>query len=219
MAKILVADDEPDLEDLITIRFRKEIQAGQYEFVFVSNGNEALEKLRLHRDIDLVLTDINMPEMDGLVLIGHLGQFDSSLKAVIISAYNDMENIRTAMNRGAFDFITKPINFNDLSITVAKAIKHVSEVQAADHAIKSYQLELEKRNQQLEQIAWKQSHGLRAPIARLLGLLEIVKLEKDPANALEVVSRLGELAHEVDTEIRDIVAQTNALDLPNTNTQ
>ncbi len=113
MAKILVADDEADLEMLIKQKFRQKIREQQYEFIFAVNGNDALEKIRQHPDIDIVLSDINMPEMDGLTLLSRLGESSPLIKAVIVSAYGDMENIRTAMNRGAFDFITKPINFED----------------------------------------------------------------------------------------------------------
>ena len=113
MAKILVADDEVDLETLIKQKFRQKIREQEYEFVFAVNGKDALEKLSQHKDIDIVLSDINMPEMDGLTLLSRLNEQSPLIKSVIVSAYGDMENIRTAMNRGAFDFITKPINFDD----------------------------------------------------------------------------------------------------------
>src|SRR5258708_36574653 len=108
MAKILVADDEVDLEMLIKQKFRQKIREKQYEFIFAINGNDALIKLRDNPDIDVVLSDINMPEMDGLTLLSKMGEVNPLVKAVIVSAYGDMDNIRTAMNRGAFDFLTKP---------------------------------------------------------------------------------------------------------------
>src|SRR5512135_2118371 len=114
--KILVVDDEPDLELLVRQKFRRHIREGQFNFVFARNGVEALQKLHDEPDIDLVLTDINMPEMDGLTLLVKLNELNLLLKAVIVSAYGDMENIRTAMNRGAADFLTKPIDFHDLEI-------------------------------------------------------------------------------------------------------
>ena len=117
--KILIVDDEPDLEDLIRQKFRKKIRDKEFEFYFASDGNEALEKLQERRDIELVLTDINMPRMDGLTLLSKLPDLKNPvLKAVIVSAYGDMDNIRTAMNRGAFDFITKPIDLRDLEATI-----------------------------------------------------------------------------------------------------
>ena len=136
MAKILVADDETDLEMLIKQKFRQKIREQQYEFIFAINGNDALDKIVQHPDIDIVLSDINMPEMDGLTLLSRLGESSPLIKAVIVSAYGDMENIRTAMNRGAFDFITKPINFEDLSLTMEKTIKHVIQLRETLKAIK-----------------------------------------------------------------------------------
>jgi adenylate cyclase len=136
MAKILVADDEVDLEMLIKQKFRQKIREQEYEFVFAVNGNDALEKIQLHPDIDIVLSDINMPEMDGLTLLSRLGESSPLIKSVIVSAYGDMENIRTAMNRGAFDFITKPINFEDLSLTMEKTIKHCLQIRETLKAIR-----------------------------------------------------------------------------------
>jgi adenylate cyclase len=136
MAKILVADDEADLEVLIKQKFRQKIRDNQYEFIFAVNGNDALEKIHLHPDIEIVLSDINMPEMDGLTLLSRLSETSPLIKSVIVSAYGDMENIRTAMNRGAFDFITKPINFEDLSLTIEKTFKQVLQIKETFKAIK-----------------------------------------------------------------------------------
>ena len=136
MAKILVVDDEVDLEQLIKQKFRQKIREHSYEFVFAMNGKHALEQLESHSDVDIVLSDINMPEMDGLTLLTKLSEQNSLLKSVIVSAYGDMDNIRTAMNRGAFDFITKPINFEDLEITMEKTIKHVAQMKDTIRAIK-----------------------------------------------------------------------------------
>ncbi len=136
MTKILVADDEADLEILIKQKFRKQIREQYYEFVFAINGNDALEKMHQHPDIDIVLSDINMPEMDGLTLLTKLSADNPLTKTVMVSAYGDMENIRTAMNRGAFDFITKPVNFDDLELTMEKTIKHVQQIKNTIKAIK-----------------------------------------------------------------------------------
>jgi len=136
MAKILVVDDEADLEALIRQKFRQKIREQQYEFVFAMNGLKALEQLEEHSDVDMVLSDINMPEMDGLTLLSRLGEQHSLLKSVIVSAYGDMDNIRTAMNRGAFDFVTKPVNFEDLELTMQKTLKHVQQMKETMRAIK-----------------------------------------------------------------------------------
>jgi diguanylate cyclase (GGDEF)-like protein len=124
-AKILVIDDEPLLEYVILQLFRHQISTQQLEFEFAINGAQALEKLQADGSFDLVLTDINMPQMDGLTLLENLPAIDPTLKAVVVSAYGDMPNIRTAMNRGAFDFLTKPIDFDDLKITINKALEFV----------------------------------------------------------------------------------------------
>ena len=136
MTKILVVDDEPDLEVLIKQKFRKKIREKKYDFVFAENGRQALEQLKLHDDVSIVLSDINMPEMDGLTLLSKLAEQNNLLKSIIVSAYGDMDNIRTAMNRGAFDFITKPINFEDLELTMEKTIEHVSHLKETMQAIK-----------------------------------------------------------------------------------
>ncbi len=125
--KILVVDDEPDLEPLIRQRMRRHVRSGKYEFKFAKDGIDALEKLEADHDIDLVLSDINMPRMDGLTLLEQIPTVDPDIRAVIISAYGDMDNIRTAMNRGAFDFVTKPVDFKDLTVTIDRALTNLAE--------------------------------------------------------------------------------------------
>jgi adenylate cyclase len=122
-ARILVVDDEPDLEELIVQRFRRQIREGQFSFSFADDGVNALAVLDDTSDIDMVLCDINMPRMDGLTLLGRLQEREDHMATVIVSAYGDMANIRTAMNRGAFDFLTKPIDFTDLETTIAKTLR------------------------------------------------------------------------------------------------
>lgn len=125
--KMMVVDDEPDLESLIRQKFRRQIRENAFQFLFAQNGVEALNKIAEHPDTLLVLSDINMPEMDGLTLLTKLNELQNpTLKAVIVSAYGDMENIRTAMNRGAFDFVTKPIDFNDLELTINKTLHQIN---------------------------------------------------------------------------------------------
>ncbi len=136
MAKILVVDDEPDLELLVKQKFRRKIRENLYEFVFAQNGEEALQKVKEHPDLDIILSDINMPVMDGLTLLSRLPEANPMLKAVVVSAYGDMQNIRTAMNRGAFDFVVKPVDFEDLDLTMEKTIQHVRQLQATLKAIK-----------------------------------------------------------------------------------
>jgi class 3 adenylate cyclase/DNA-binding NarL/FixJ family response regulator len=117
-------------------KFRKKIRENVYEFIFAQNGEEALQKILEHPDLDIVLSDINMPIMDGLTLLSRLPEANPILKAVMVSAYGDMQNIRTAMNRGAFDFVCKPVDFDDLDLTMEKTIVHVKQLQETIKAIK-----------------------------------------------------------------------------------
>src|SRR4249920_779860 len=130
-ARILVVDDEPDLETLIQQKFRHQIREGAVSFLFARDGVEALTVLEANQDVDLVVTDINMPRMDGLSLLQKLQENEGKLSTVVVSAYGDMSNIRTAMNRGAFDFLTKPIDFSDLEMTIDKTIRHVEMMREA----------------------------------------------------------------------------------------
>lgn len=123
--RILVVDDEVDLEQLMLQQMRREVRRGRYTFEFAHNGAEALERLREDSNFDIVLSDINMPVMDGLTMLEQIPQVNPNIRAVMVSAYGDMENIRTAMNRGAFDFVTKPIDFSDLKVTVERTIENL----------------------------------------------------------------------------------------------
>jgi serine/threonine protein kinase/class 3 adenylate cyclase len=128
-AKLLVVDDEPDVEMLLRQAFRRQIRDSIYEMIFSSDGEDALEKMRQHPDIDVVVTDINMPRMDGLTFLSRVGEVNPLAKVIIVSAYSDMANIRTAMNRGAYDFLTKPLDFKDLEATLGKTLKQVAETR------------------------------------------------------------------------------------------
>lgn len=136
MIKILIVDDETDLEILIRQKFRQKIREHKYEFVFAVDGNDALKKLKESPDVEIILSDINMPGMDGLTLLTKLGETNPLVKTVMVSAYGDMDNIRKAMNRGAFDFVTKPVDFEDLELTMEKTIQHVKQLRETLKAIK-----------------------------------------------------------------------------------
>ena len=130
-SKILVVDDEPDLQPLMLQRMRRDIRRGRYEFLFASDGIEAIEVLNRVDDIDMIITDINMPRMDGLSLLQHIPEINPNTRSIVVSAYGDMNNIRTAMNRGAFDFVTKPIDFNDLRVTIERTVLNLHEWREA----------------------------------------------------------------------------------------
>jgi class 3 adenylate cyclase len=130
-ATILFVDDEPDLEGLVLQKFRRQIRDGVVQFMFAHDGIEALQSIEQHPHVDMVVSDINMPRMDGLSLLQKLQEAEDKKSTIIVSAYGDMSNIRTAMNRGAFDFLTKPIDFGDLEMTIDKTIRHVEMMRDA----------------------------------------------------------------------------------------
>lgn len=185
--KILVVDDEPDLEVLVRQRFRRAIRSGQFEFIFAHNGVEALDALRKNNDIAVVLTDINMPQMDGLTLLSEIENLAKEAnrvaKAVVVSAYSDMQNIRTAMNRGAFDFLVKPIDFQDVEITLGKTLNYVQEIQNSRKAeeYRLGKLVAEANFSQLQELeALRDSmvhmivHDLRTPLTGVITGLQSV---------------------------------------------
>jgi signal transduction histidine kinase len=186
-ARILVVDDEPDLELLITQRFRSKIKAKEFSFAFAGNGLEALQKLQEGHEFDLILTDINMPGMDGLTLLNRLKEVDMLHKAIVVSAYGDLQNIRTAMNSGAFDFITKPIDFQDLETTIQKTIRELgilrqgleAQSRLQDTLIAKERAEMEKEKAEQsekfkQQFLANMSHEIRTPINSIIGLTNLV---------------------------------------------
>lgn len=142
-AKILFVDDEPDAVLLVKQTFRHQIKDKLYSFDFAKNGVEALEYVRNNPDYDVVLSDIKMPEMDGLTLLSKLREMSPLFETVIISAFGDMDNIRTAMNRGAYDFLTKPIDMKDFEVTLSKTIEHVKRIKTSEEEKERLQKELD----------------------------------------------------------------------------
>jgi YesN/AraC family two-component response regulator len=129
--KILVVDDEEDVQKLILRHFRQEIRNQEFEFCFASNGEEALSVLQSQPDISIIVTDINMPKMDGLTLLTQINALRSERQAIVVSAYDDLKNIRTAMNNGAFDFVVKPLDLQDFTLTLKKTISYIKAVSEA----------------------------------------------------------------------------------------
>ena len=215
MAKILVVDDETDLEALIKQKFRKQIRENRYQFLFAVNGGDALDKLAEHKDIDVVLSDINMPIMDGLTLLSKLHEVSPLIKAVIVSAYGDMDNIRTAMNRGAFDFVTKPVNFEDLEITMNKTIDYVNQLHKTMQAIKENNIlrmyvdetVLKFMNKQEFESSLMVNETIEATVAFLDICSFTAITETEPADA--VVKLLNKY---FDVMVKEIIAQGGHID-------
>ena len=168
--RILVVDDEADVELLINQQFRRQVRAGEFSFSFARNGEQALAMLQKDTGFDLMLVDINMPVMDGLTLLGRLRELRAQVRSIIVSAYGDIPNIRTAMNRGAFDFVTKPIDMVDLNATVRKALDEI----AKQHEIESRRVAAEQARAHLSHFVANMSHELRTPLNAIIGLTEMM---------------------------------------------
>ncbi len=209
-ARILVVDDEPDLEALVLQKFRHQIRDGAVSFLFARDGVDALASLKANGDIDLVVTDINMPRMDGLSLLAKMQESEDAVSTIIVSAYGDMANIRTAMNRGAFDFVTKPIDFVDLETTIAKTLRHIEALREA----RARQTEAERAYASLSRYFSPNLAQRLASDADVIDLngrrREIATLFTDIANFTALVETLepdvlGPLLNEYLTGMTDIV--------------
>jgi signal transduction histidine kinase len=168
--RILVVDDEPDVELLINQQFRRQIRAGEFTFSFARDGEQALTVLQNDAGFDLMLLDINMPVMDGLTLLARLSELQAQVRAIIVSAYGDMPNIRTAMNRGAFDFVLKPIDMVDLQATIRKAVDEIAKLRE----IERRRLAAERARSNLSHFLANMSHELRTPLNAIIGLTDMM---------------------------------------------
>jgi signal transduction histidine kinase len=219
--KILIVDDEPKQEDLMRQLLRKEVRQGEFELSFALNGREALDKLRADPQIEIVMTDINMPQMNGLALLAELSKLKPALNpvltAIVVSAYGDMENIRKAMNAGAFDFLTKPLDFEDVKATLAKAIAHVQRLKQAleqerlaqealrqmneelERRVEARTVELAKSNAELNAFAHTVAHDLKDPLGQMIGyanyLLDFYS-KTEPEEALRFLQNIRQAGYD-----------------------
>jgi signal transduction histidine kinase len=175
--RILVVDDEPDFELLINQQFRRQIRAGEFTFSFARDGEQALTVLQKDAGFDLMLLDINMPVMDGLTLLARLSGLQAQVRAIIVSAYGDMPNIRTAMNRGAFDFVVKPIDMVDLQATIRKALDEIAKLRE----IERRRLAAERARSNLSHFLANMSHELRTPLNAIIGVTEMLREDVEAA--------------------------------------
>jgi signal transduction histidine kinase len=185
--RILVVDDEPDVELLITQQFRRQIRAGEFTFSFARDGEQALAVIQKDAGFDLMLLDINMPVMDGLTLLVRLSEVQAQVRAIIVSAYGDMPNIRTAMNRGAFDFVLKPIDMADLEATIRKALDEIAKLRE----IERRRLAAERARSNLSHFLANMSHELRTPLNAIIGVIEMLREDAEAAKQdLEPLDRV-----------------------------
>ncbi len=209
--KILIVDDEPDVELLVTQQFRRQIRNGEYEFVFANNGVAALEVLQSNSDIGLIMTDINMPDMDGLTLLSHIKEIPRNIKVVVVSAYNDMGNIRTAMNRGAFDFLTKPIDFSDFDQTLEKTLDEVTFIKQALKNAEQLEVErmertrAEEREKMEQQFLANMSHEIRTPLNAVYGMTRLLQQKVEDEEHLKYVRGIRMSCENLIVIINDIL--------------
>ena len=216
--KILLVDDEEDLDALVNQLFRRQIQTSQYEFIYVRGGNEALTAIEQHPDIAIVLSDINMPGMDGLTLLAELSERNPIIRTVMVTAYGDMDTMRAAMNRGAFDFISKPINGKDLEITIEKTIRQVNQLRET--------AELKAVDEMKTRFFASITHELRTPLSLIISPVDKLLEDSDlPApyqkqlstvrrNALQLLRLINQLLdiNRPETQQLDLVGEVG--DLP-----
>lgn len=209
--KILIVDDEPLLEYLIQQKFRQKIRAKEFEFVFANNGRDAMEKLLANPQFDLVMTDINMPEMDGLTLLNEILSVDKIIKTIVISAYGDLPNIRTAMNRGAFDFLTKPIDFDDMNITMQRALEVVKQSRENLAQLQQTQTQLiqNEKMASIGQLVAGVAHEINNPVGFVLGNID--QAEVYFHNLLNILNLYQEYCCQEQPVVK---AEIEAVDLP-----
>lgn len=179
--QILIVDDEADVELIFRQKFRRRIRKGELEFFFAEDGAAALQVLRQQPEIALVFTDLNMPMMGGLALLRELRALERrELVALVVSAYGDMDNIRAAMNQGAFDFLTKPIDLDDLELVLEKSMQEVeNRRKGIETEEKLSESEAQRKESDYLRKLQKEffdniTHEIRTPLTLLLGPLEQV---------------------------------------------
>ena len=210
---ILVVDDESDMELLIRQKFRRQISSGELIIHFAGNGEQALEILNKEPDIELVMTDINMPIMNGLTLLEKIVEAGLTCKCLVVSAYTDIQNIRAAMNRGAFDFVTKPIDFQDLETTITKTLRAIDETYQAVRVIKERDQALQEKEKAMSSERFKQqflanmSHEIRTPMNSVIGINHLLlrsELNDQQRKYLSMIQAASEQLMSIINDILDI---------------
>jgi len=210
---MLVVDDESDMELLIRQKFRRQISSGELKIHFAGNGEQALEVLKNEPAVKLVMTDINMPVMNGLALLEKIGELGFAVKCLVVSAYTDIQNIRAAMNRGAFDFVTKPIDFQDLETTITKTFKAIDETSEALVAVTERDLAVKEKEKALSSERFKQqflanmSHEIRTPMNSVIGITHLLlrsEMNEQQRKYLTMIQAASEQLMSIINDILDI---------------
>lgn len=206
-ARILVVDDEVDLEEIIRWKFRTHTRDRHWRFEFARDGREALDRVQAGEAYDVVVTDIRMPVMDGIALMRELRAANSDQVSVVVSAYSDMTSIRRAMNEGAFDFVTKPIDPQDLERTLARSVEMATRLKEA-RRVAIERLEAEAASQAKSRFLADMSHELRTPLNAVVLYCELVMQDvRDlaPPQVLVDLGRILAAARHLRTLIADIL--------------
>lgn len=210
--RILVVDDEHDLHDLFKKRFRELIKQGTLVFEFATNGKEALEMISGKEPFQLIFTDIRMPVMDGLTFLTHLKEMKSETKSVVISAYDDIHNIRTAMNRDAFDFLVKPIVLEDLTVTLEKAIREYDVFKEGIDAAKNLVIAIKEKQEAVHKERSRLSRDLHDDIGSTLSSINILsnmilknEALNDNENLKSSIEKINERSQRLLNNMSDIV--------------
>ena len=208
---ILFVDDELDLEVLVKQRFRKQVKEGVFKLSFAHNGQAALDKLNEDGTIGIIVTDINMPVMDGLTLLTNVKNIKRPVRTIVASAYSDMTNIRTAMNRGAYDFVTKPIDFVDLETTIKKTIEDLQIILEGLQAKENLNVAVEEKDMALRSAQFKQqflanmSHEIRTPLNAVVGMTNLLIDKKPREDQVRYLSAMRQASYNLLHIINDIL--------------
>lgn len=210
--KILIVDDEPDFEGMVKLKMRKHIRQRKYDFLFANNGLQALEIMKSN-DIDVVVSDINMPEMDGITMLSKMNSIDPNIKTIIVSAYGDMDNIRAAMNHGANDYMIKPIDFDNFELTLNKTIEIAEKIKKSKRLETEAKKRLKQAYEKEKQLSDMKTHFLSLVSHEYRNPLTIIQSSSDVIksilNSSEIGVEAGKFIAHIDSSVRKM---TNLID-------
>jgi adenylate cyclase len=157
----LVVDDETLMERLFCNKFRREIRRGELNLLFANDGREALQCLQECPQINIIFSDLNMPGMDGLTLLKTLREQyqHSGIISIVITAYGDVERLQQAINEGAFNFLSKPLDFESLQQTLDRALAAQNSIAALQRENAALKQELQRARERIAELEARQLTG------------------------------------------------------------